>query len=48
VGISSGCAVHAACAVARELPLEAVVLTVLADTGERYFSLDTYFAEATP
>ncbi|MBI5512681.1 MAG: cysteine synthase A [Deltaproteobacteria bacterium] len=48
VGISSGCAVHAACEVARSLPPEAVVLTVLADTGERYFSLDTYFAEATP
>jgi cysteine synthase A len=43
VGISSGAAVHAALAVARELGAGKSVLTVLADTGERYFSLDEYF-----
>jgi cysteine synthase A len=48
VGISSGAAVHVACAVAAALPPEAVVVTVLPDTGERYFSLDMYFSEATP
>ncbi len=48
VGISSGANVAVACAIARTLPPEAVVVTILCDTGERYFSLDTYFAEATP
>ena len=44
VGISSGAAVHAALQVARELadPNKNVV-TVLCDTGERYFSLEEYF-----
>jgi cysteine synthase A len=43
VGISSGAAVHAALEVARELGPEKNVLTLLPDTGERYFSLDEYF-----
>jgi cysteine synthase A len=43
VGISSGAAVRAALDVARELGPDFVVVTVLADTGERYFSLDEYF-----
>lgn len=45
VGISSGANVFAACRLAEALPPEAVVVTVLCDTGERYFSLDTYFAQ---
>lgn len=48
VGISSGANVFVACELAATLPPEAVVLTVLCDTGERYFSLDAHFAEATP
>ena len=44
VGISSGANVFAALAVARELGPGKRVVTVLADTGERYFSLDEYFA----
>lgn len=44
VGISSGAAVRAAIDVARELGEDKVVVTVLCDTGERYFSLDEYFA----
>lgn len=48
VGISSGANVHAAISVARELGPEKTVVTVLADTGERYFSLDQYFSEPTP
>jgi cysteine synthase A len=43
VGISAGAAVRAALDVARELGPDAVVVTVLCDTGERYFSLDEYF-----
>jgi cysteine synthase len=43
VGISAGAAVHAAVALARELGPGKRVATVLADTGERYFSLDEYF-----
>ena len=44
VGISSGAAMHVALEVARELadPSKNVV-TVLCDTGERYFSLEEYF-----
>jgi cysteine synthase A len=48
VGISSGANVHVACEVARELGAGKSVVTMLCDTGERYFSLDTYFAEPTP
>ena len=42
-GISSGAAVVAALAVAKELGAGKRVFTVLPDTGERYFSLETYF-----
>jgi len=44
VGISAGAAVHVALEVARELGPAKNVLTLLPDTGERYFSLDEYFA----
>ena len=43
VGISSGAAVAAALAVARELGPDKNIVTLLPDTGERYFSLDEYF-----
>ena len=43
VGISAGAAVRVALDVARELGPGSVVVTVLCDTGERYFSLDEYF-----
>jgi cysteine synthase A len=43
VGLSAGANVRAALDLARELGPEAVVVTVLCDTGERYFSLDEYF-----
>jgi cysteine synthase A len=51
VGISSGAAVFAAQQVARELGPGKTVVTVLCDTGERYFSLAENFAhlpEAPP
>jgi cysteine synthase A len=44
VGISAGANVVVACEIARELGRTKRVLTVLCDTGERYFSLDEYFA----
>jgi cysteine synthase A len=44
VGISSGCNAWAAMQVARELGPGKRVVTVMADTGERYFSLDEYFS----
>jgi len=43
VGISAGAAVRVALDVARELGPGSVVVTILCDTGERYFSLDEYF-----
>jgi len=43
VGISSGAAVLAARQVAERLPPEAVVVTVLCDTGTRYFSIEEFF-----
>ena len=43
VGISSGAAVRVALDVAAELGPGSTVVTVLCDTGERYFSLDEYF-----
>ena len=43
VGISSGAAVAVALAVAKELGPGKNVVTLLPDTGERYFSLDEYF-----
>ncbi|MCC6645754.1 MAG: cysteine synthase A [Polyangiaceae bacterium] len=44
VGISAGANVKVALDLARELGPDAVVATVLCDTGERYFSLDAHFA----
>jgi cysteine synthase A len=46
VGISAGAAVFVALQVARELGEGKNVVTVLPDTGERYFSLEEYFPEA--
>ncbi len=43
VGISAGANVHVARQVARELGPGSCVVTVLCDTGERYFSLEEYF-----
>jgi cysteine synthase A len=43
VGISAGAAVHVAQKVAQELGPGKLVMTVLCDTGERYFSLDEFF-----
>jgi len=43
VGISAGANVHIAAQVAQELGPGKAVVTVLCDTGERYFSLDEYF-----
>jgi cysteine synthase A len=43
VGISAGANVAVALDVARELGVGKNVVTVLCDTGERYFSLDEYF-----
>jgi cysteine synthase len=43
VGISAGANLHVASLVARELGRGKNVVTVLCDTGERYFSLDEYF-----
>jgi cysteine synthase A len=48
VGISAGAAVHVALEVARELGEGKNVVTVLPDTGERYFSLEGYFSEGKP
>jgi len=45
VGISAGAAVHAALQVARELGPGKNVVTILPDTGERYFSLAEYFGD---
>jgi len=43
VGISSGANVVAALRVARQLPRDARIYTLLCDTGERYFSLKEQF-----
>ncbi len=45
VGISAGAVVHVALEVARELGPGKNVVTVLPDTGERYFSMEEYFPE---
>jgi cysteine synthase A len=44
VGISSGANAFVACQLAKELGAGKRVVTVMCDTGERYFSLDEYFA----
>jgi cysteine synthase len=44
VGISSGSNAFVACQVAKQLGAGKRVVTVMCDTGERYFSLDEYFA----
>jgi cysteine synthase len=46
VGISAGANVAIALDVARELGPDKTVVTILCDTGERYFSLDEYFPAA--
>ena len=43
VGMSSGANVYAALKLAQELGRDKTVVTILPDTGERYFSLDQYF-----
>ncbi|HAM38584.1 MAG TPA: cysteine synthase A [Elusimicrobia bacterium] len=43
VGISSGAAVHASLLVAKNLGKGKRVVTILPDTGERYFSVEQYF-----
>jgi cysteine synthase A len=43
LGISAGANVWAAIQVAKELGPDQTVVTVLCDTGERYFSLGEYF-----
>ena len=43
VGISSGAAVAAAIQIARELGADKTVVTILPDSGERYFSMEKYF-----
>jgi cysteine synthase A len=43
VAISAGAAIHVALEVARELGEGKNIVTVLPDTGERYFSLEQYF-----
>lgn len=45
VGISAGASMCAAIDLAKELGPGKNVVTVLCDTGERYFSLDAYFTE---
>jgi cysteine synthase A len=43
VGISAGANVHIAAELAKELGPGKRIVTILCDTGERYFSLDEYF-----
>ena len=45
VGISSGATTHAALEVADRLGSEGVVVCILADTGQRYLSIDDLFEE---
>ncbi len=48
VGISAGANVHVASEIARELGPGKNVVTILCDTGERYFSLEEHFAGVAP
>jgi cysteine synthase A len=48
VGISAGAAVRVALDVARELGQGKNVVTLLPDTGERYFSIEEYFPGVAP
>ena len=43
VGMSSGANVYASLQVAKTLGPDKTVVTILPDTGERYFSLSRYF-----
>ena len=43
VGISAGAAIYAALEVAKKLGKGKRVVTILPDTGERYFSMEQYF-----
>ncbi len=43
VGISAGACVHVAHAIAQTLPPEMCVVTVLCDSGARYFSVEEFF-----
>lgn len=43
VGISAGAAIWAALRVAKDLGKGKVVVVILPDTGERYFSMEQYF-----
>ncbi len=43
IGMSSGANVHATLEVARDLGKDKTVVTILPDTGDRYFSLAQYF-----
>ncbi len=45
VGVSAGANVAVACDIAKRLARSARVVTFLCDTGERYFSLASFFAE---
>ncbi len=48
VGISAGANVVAASRVAASMDAGTNVVTILCDTGERYFSLGEYFPRAEP
>ena len=43
VGISSGAAVWVALKIAKDLGKDKLIVTILPDTGERYFSMEQYF-----
>ena len=43
VGISAGASTHVAAAVATEVGEGSIIVTILPDTGERYYSLESFF-----
>ena len=45
IGLSAGANLEAAVKVAQKLPEDALVISLICDTGERYFSLDEFFQE---